>query len=189
MTLINRNLWSLDLWSKNLGQGYTLPTSTMSIKYAKTEPLGEKNLVWTRNLQKSSVLTLTGNLKHWFKVNAHQFKPREREQYASDKVFQTQIYLTLLLDLETLFNVSLYSLPKGISWVKYDPNWTNGTENIFLSSYIPGTDKLMPLEVQDYYIIHNHGTFNNIVLERFLLIIGTQRIFYCYKYFKHKCYI
>lgn len=127
----------------------------MSIKYAKTEPLGEKNIVWTRNLQKSSVLTLTGNLKHWLKVNAHQFKPREREKYASDKVFQTQIYLTLLLDLETLFNVSLYSLPKGISWVKYDSYWTNGRENIFLSNYIPGTDKRMPLEVhvQDYYII------------------------------------
>lgn len=84
------------------------------MKFGKTEPLGEKNIVWTRNLKKSSVLTLTGNLKYWLKVNAHQFKPREREQYASDKVFQQQIYLTLLLDLETLFNVSLYFLPKGI---------------------------------------------------------------------------
>lgn len=126
----------------------------MSMKFGKTEPLGEKNIVWTRNLQKSSVLTLIGNLKYWLKVNAHQFKPRiEREQYASDIRFSK--HLTLLLDLETLFNVSLYSLPKGISWVKYDPYWTNGRENIFLLSYIPGTDKRMPLEVhvQDYYII------------------------------------
>lgn len=186
MTLINRNLRSLDLWSKNLGQGYTLPTSTMSIKYAKTEPLGERNIVWTRNLQKSSVLTLTGNLKHWLKVNVHQFKPRERkicirQGFPNTNLLDLASRPRNFVQCQFIFFTQRHFVSKV--WSLLD-QWER--KYIFIKLYPRDWQKDA---IGSTRLLHNHGTFNNIVLERFLLIIGTQRIFYCYKYFKHKCYI
>lgn len=38
--------------------------------------------------------------------------------------------MTLALDLKTWFKVTAYPIPKGTLWVKYEPNWTKGREDV-----------------------------------------------------------
>lgn len=37
---------------------------------------------------------------------------------------------TLTFDLETLFKVIVHPLPKGTMWVKHDPDWAKGREDM-----------------------------------------------------------
>lgn len=50
---------------------------------------------------------------------------------------------TLTFDLETLFKVTVHPLPKGTMWVKHDPDWAKGREDMLWTSDLGRHDHYM----------------------------------------------
>lgn len=49
--------------------------------------------------------------------------------------------MTLTLDLQTLFKVTVHPLPKGTLWEKDEPDWTRERENMLWTTAFGRTDE------------------------------------------------
>lgn len=48
--------------------------------------------------------------------------------------------MSFSFNLETWFNVTAHSLPKGTMWVKYEPDWGKGREDMLRTRDLGRTD-------------------------------------------------
>lgn len=116
---------------------YTLCKWSMSQLESKEETIcpGQESYIW---------FCYDLNLRHRNMIQGHctSFTKRHSvsevwarldqmvRRYALDKEFSYNSAMTLTLDLETRFKITVHPLHKGTLWVKYESDWAKGREDM-----------------------------------------------------------